>query len=111
MAAGDYRVYPAAATGAAPVSTTTAFSYGTAVSLIPIQTLPRIAITSLLIVPETAAATTNTTYDGVLRILVSGVAKAEVPFVVRDDTSSADYYMPVVVSLSEPMLVPGGAPV
>lgn len=92
MAGGDIYLYPAGAGGVAVTQSATAWTNGTAVTLVPAATIASpVDITGLQIEMEmdlsTAGTRVDATYEAEFDILVGGVVVMTLPFAIRYDTA------------------------
>lgn len=103
MAAGDYKVHPAAASGVGITSGGVAWNYGTEVSLVLTNAITTPFAIYCLWVQPTDSAGPDTTYQAVIRLRVNATTTIiELPFVWRTDTAVGPYMTPFIpVTLPE----------
>jgi len=113
MAAGQILSLPQAATGLAPVSSATAWNYGTAVTA-SASLAVGIKIIGLQF-QVTNIPTVDATQEILFDITVGGTTKVQIPYTQRSDTAVGFYpsvpYSGGTVFLPEPYSVPGGSAV
>jgi len=113
MAANQILSLPAAATGLAPVSSATAWTFGTAVTAS--ASLPAGINIIGLQFQVTNIPTVDTTQQILFDITVGGITKVQIPYTQRSDTAVGFYpsvpYSGGTVFLPEPYKVPGGSAV
>jgi len=110
MAANQILSLPAAATGLAPVSSATAWTYGTAVTAS--ASLP-VGINIIgLQFQVTNIPTVDATQEILFDITIGGTTKVQIPYTQRSDTAVGHYQAsPQTIFFPEPYSVPGGSAV